>query len=942
MPRNRTDILSTKPARKRRMRNCKKKREIMRIATWNIKTLNNKDQEVEKELRDKRIDICALQETKKKGKGQMWLGEYLLIYSGVERNERAKEGVALMIHKKLAHNIQICKYVSERIIVTKLKSDNGSINIVGIYSPENCKPEDVRNKFYEKLQETVDTIPKSEITILLGDFNARVGNSIIAGIKQKYNEHTTNENGELLIDFCTQNEFRINNTFFKHKEQHKYTFQNTRGGRSIIDYILTSRGMHYAQILDVRCLCSTNVGSDHNLVLGKIRMTIRNPCKITRTAHETKVRVEGLQDESTQNLYKTRLENEINDNSVTEEENVEDSWRKIKNNIIKAAREALGERKINRSSRKTKHTPWFCEEIRIKCQEKTKAYLKYRSNKTIDAYEEYKTIRNETNTLVRKKKAEHWEMFSKEIEHDFYGLQKEIWRMIRGQRREMKELIEVRHIEKETWVNHLKQLQKKTENTAPETPEIITNEIVQVDEPQVEEALKMLKNRKSAGKDGIQNELLKYGGAKLTKELTKLINKIMETSQIPEEWRTSIMIPLFKKGEKTDPNNYRGINLLSTTLKLTTRIISNKINSITQISEEQQGFRSGRSCNDAVFVIRQIIEKSIEYNRPAFLCFVDLEKAFDRVQLQDVIHILYNRNIPLNIIKLIENIYVRNKIEARINSELTEPIEMTTGIRQGDSLSPLLFNIILDEIIKQTKTKRGYGMGNERIQILCYADDTVLIAENEDDLQRLLHIFNTTAKKLNMKISTEKTKSVVIAKEPIRCKLEIDNQMVEQVSTTKYLGIKLSYDNNIEDEVRDQTIKANRTAGCLNDTIWRNKHLRIETKARIYKAVVRPVMTYTAETRPETRRTQRYLETSEMKTLRKIAGKTLWDRETNENIRRICGVENINTWVKSRKQEWNLHIDRMTEQRIVKIARDKSPTGRRGIGRPRKRWNDDL
>lgn len=914
----------------------------MRMATWNVKTLNNRDQEVVKELEDKNIDICALQETRKKGKGQMWLGEYLLIYSGVERDRRAKEGVALMIHKKLTQNIRECKYVSSRIVATKLRSQGQNVNIIGVYSPENCKPEAERTSFYETLQETIDTIPRNETVILMGDFNARVGNTIIPGVKQRFNEDVTNENGELLIDFCSQNELRINNTFFKHKEQHKYTFQNTRGDRSMIDYILTNRKIHCTQILDIRCLCSANIGSDHNLVLGKIRMAIQKPQNTDPIISETKIKVESLQDESTRNLYKSRLENEIDKNPVTEEEDIEDSWRKIKNNIIKAAREALGERKVNGTSRRVKNTPWFCEEVKLKCQEKTKAYLKYRSRKTREAYEEYKTIRNETNALVRKKKTEHWEKFSKEMEHDFYGLQKEIWRMIRGQRKEMKELIEVRHIEKDTWIDHLKQLHNGTENLTPETPEIVTDETLQIEEQEVEQALKKLKNRKSAGKDGIQNELLKYGGTKLTSELTKFINKIIQESRIPEEWRTSIMILLFKKGEKTDPNNYRGINLLCTTLKLTTKIISNKITSLTQISEEQQGFRTGRSCNDAIFVIRQINEKSIEYNRPAFLCLIDLEKAFDRVQLQDVVHILYNRNIPLKIIKLVEDIYTRNKIEARVNSELTDPIDVTTGIRQGDSLSPLLFNIILDEIIKQVKTKRGYRMGNREIQILCYADDTVLIAEDEDDLQRLLHQFNITAKKFNMKISAEKTKSVVISKEPIRCKLEIDGQMIEQVMSVKYLGIKLTYNNDIEEEVREQTMKANRIAGCLNDTIWRNKHIRTETKSRIYKSVVRPVMTYTAETRPQTSRTQRYLETSEMRTLRKIAGKTLWDRETSESIRRICEVDNVNTWVKNRKREWNQHINRMTEQRIVKIARDKSPGGRRSVGRPRKRWNDDL
>lgn len=297
----------------------------MRIATKNVKTLNNKDQEIEKELKDKNIEICALQETKKKGKGQMWLGEYLIIYSGVERDKREKEGVALMIHKKLTQNIQECKYVSTRIVATKLRSQKQNINIIGIYSPENCKPEEERTSFYETLQKTIDAIPQNETVILLGDFNARVGNTIIPGVKQKFNENITNENGELLIDFCSQNEFRINNTFFKHKIQHKYTFQNTRGDRSMIDYVLTNGKIHYTQILDIRCLCSANIGSDHNLVLGKIRMTIQKPPKTDPIVCKTKLKVESLQDESTRNLYKSRLENEIDKNPVIEEEDVEDS-----------------------------------------------------------------------------------------------------------------------------------------------------------------------------------------------------------------------------------------------------------------------------------------------------------------------------------------------------------------------------------------------------------------------------------------------------------------------------------------------------------------------------------------------------------------------------------------------------------------------------------------
>ncbi|XP_045463812.1 uncharacterized protein LOC123673370 [Harmonia axyridis] len=194
----------------------------------------------------------------------------------------------------------------------------------------------------------------------------------------------------------------------------------------------------------------------------------------------------------------------------------------------------------------------------------------------------------------------------------------------------------------------------------------------------------------------------------------------------------------------------------------------------------------------------------------------------------------------------------------------------------------------------------------------------------------------------DMVISASKTKSLTTSKIPIRCKLAVDDKIIQQEMKFKYLGIELSGYGDIELEVRQQTNKALRVAGCLNDTIWKNKYLHTETKARIYKSVIRPIMTYTAETRPDTAKTKRILEVGEMKILRKIAGKTLFDRERSDNVRRTCGVDNISNWVLARKMEWNDHISRMDQRRIVRIARDESPIGRRSLGRPRKRWSDNL
>jgi hypothetical protein len=94
-------------------------------------------------------------------------------------------------------------------------------------------------------------------------------------VKQRFNEDILNENGEIMLSFCANNELPINNTFFDHKAQQQYTWQNARGHQAVMDYILTNRKFHPSQILDVRCLISVDIGSDHNLLLGKIMIKMK-------------------------------------------------------------------------------------------------------------------------------------------------------------------------------------------------------------------------------------------------------------------------------------------------------------------------------------------------------------------------------------------------------------------------------------------------------------------------------------------------------------------------------------------------------------------------------------------------------------------------------------------------------------------------------------------
>ena len=131
------------------------------------------------------------------------------------------------------------------------------------------------------------------------------------------------------------------------------------------------------------------------------------------------------------------------------------------------------------------------------------------------------------------------------------------------------------------------------------------------------------------------------------------------------------------------------------------------------ISEEQQGFCQNRSTTDATFIIRQVVEKAIEFNVPAILCFVDLKKAFDRVKLSDVIKILREKEISKRLINVIKDLYTDVKVKIQVGDQFTNEISCTGGIRQGDSLSPTLFNLIMNKLVESIQPLYGYKINNQ-------------------------------------------------------------------------------------------------------------------------------------------------------------------------------------------------------------------------------------
>jgi len=165
-------------------------------------------------------------------------------------------------------------------------------------------------------------------------------------------------------------------------------------------------------------------------------------------------------------------------------------------------------------------------------------------------------------------------------------------------------------------------------------------------------------------------------------------------------------MPLFKKGDRREPRNYREISILNTCYKIYSKILNMKLQKYSEIfmTETQEGFRKVRSCTDPTFCLKLLIEKRREFNLKTHLLFIDCEKAFDNVQRQILFNILKSRRIPDTLLKAIVDIYTKNKILIKSNNKLSKPVEINKGVPQGCPLSPF-FNIYLDKLKLNDKNK---------------------------------------------------------------------------------------------------------------------------------------------------------------------------------------------------------------------------------------------
>jgi len=313
--------------------------------------------------------------------------------------------------------------------------------------------------------------------------------------------------------------------------------------------------------------------------------------------------------------------------------------------------------------------------------------------------------------------------------------------------------------------------------------------------------LKKLPKSKSPGPDGLICELYSAFKEEFSIILTRLFNFCIENNNIPQQMQEANIHLLFKKGDTDNLANWRPISLLDTDYKILSSTLNNRLKSHLKhmIHSDQKGFVPTRKLDDAVLKTTHLINYCKRENIPAYLLFLDQEKAFDRVDRQYLFDVIDRYNIPPTITSLIKCIYAKTLARISINNQLSLPIELMSGVRQGCPLSPTLFVMCIEPLANMVRAHKHYKgliypQIKEPLKISMFADDTFFIIKNQKDHDTALKLISIYEKGTGAKANVSKTEILPIGPNTHNTEnsLTTSIKILEYDQEVRLLGVNIS------------------------------------------------------------------------------------------------------------------------------------------------------
>ena len=260
------------------------------------------------------------------------------------------------------------------------------------------------------------------------------------------------------------------------------------------------------------------------------------------------------------------------------------------------------------------------------------------------------------------------------------------------------------------------------------------------------------------------------------------------------------------------------------------------------IDASQAGFRPGASCADHINTVRIIIEQCAAYKLDLHLLFIDFEKAFDSVHRESLWKSLRRRGVPEKIITMIKASYSGAKCRVLHKGKLSDQFEIKSGVRQGCILSPVLFLLVIHDVLEAalnplTTCGLRWRMSSQlsNLKHIDYADDICLLAEKISDVSLMANALNSHAFKAGLKINIGKTK--LLSLPAGERSIAIRDEQIENVKSFTYLGCELAEGGGTIEDIDKRICKARGAFGMMCP-IWRNSTIRRNTKIRLFKSTM--------------------------------------------------------------------------------------------------------
>ena len=875
----------------------------------------------------KKHDIISVSESKLSDTDTVEIDGYTSFYKNRSKFKRRSGGVLVLIKNCYLPHVKIyeedcCKNKIDKSIIENYTFVNFALSknalifslddtilekqtlFFSVYiEPENSQY--FNRQVYDELQSVLSNL-NFESVCLFGDFNSRSGNlndllplnehsdglhlDIVEsnlGIRVSKDKQTNNM-GHELVSFCKACQLAICNGRAGRDTPGKLTCKNA----SVVDYVIMSYNL-FDNIYDFEVCDFNELFSDvHCAVLIQLHKANK---QASNSANEMSP---NLTTNDNSNNYSVKWNPEVKDefiSNISNEDilalNVDLSTflenptalsRQLVTDITVRITSLLTTSATSQGMIKSKKTklphfkpnkqPWYNTE----CKNKHKLFSKARkqdikhksnnilfSNRRKEAAKEYKQT-------VRKYKRNYNLEFSSNLRRLKSNNPKAYWNILNKR--------DYKNPAKQPSCGDFLNMFKNMGSGIEEVPDVLSNvtyngdpilnDLITRDE--IHLAIKHLKNNKSNGVDLILNEFLKHTEIKLLDTFVKLFNIILLTGFIPENWAIGVIKPIYKnKGSSEDPNNYRGITILSCFAKLFTSVLNTRITKFLDendsIGQEQAGFRNNFSTIDHLFTLYGLIDILLSRKKRLYVSFLDFEKAFDKVNWGLLWQKLLNENINGRILNVIKSIYATAKSCVMVDGACSEFYSMSIGIRQGENLSPILFALFLNDMKASlededcTLTSLSNETSNlhlndnmintlSKLFLLLYADDTVIFSESAAGLQRILNKTKSYCDQWKLKLNAKKCKIIFFSRGKVRNypQFSIGAENIEVVSSFLYLGLKLNYNNRMNVAQKDLYDRASRAMfGLLKKS--RSLELPIDLTLDLFDQTVLPVLTYGCE-----------------------------------------------------------------------------------------------